>query len=213
VASDIERLRSDLRALEEELERSRERLREGQEQLASLEELRGQAAGAVALARRSIEDIEGRAVEQQQALAELERLEEEQAAFAALIGQRDAAAASFAASADRALADLDALDSVRSLLGDSQRAAVQRGRRVENFMIPDEPEHVQTAWSRLTERIGSGLQQALDDELIAAAARSPMGAEIKNLPEHLQAAARERRFALRREIKLRRSRPSDDNHR
>jgi SMC interacting uncharacterized protein involved in chromosome segregation len=194
------------------LESTRQGLQEREEQLASLEELRGQAAGAVTLARRALEDIEARAEEQRQVLVELERLEEEQRAFAAVVAERDVAGVGFAASADRLLADMEALEAARSALANAQRTALERSRNLDDFVIPDEPEIVQSAWSRLTERVGSGLQEALDDELMTAAARSPMGTDIEKLPAHLQAAARERRSALRREsmkLRWRQSNPGD----
>ena len=54
------------------------------------------------------------------------------------------------------------------------------------------------AWQRLQELVRASLQEQLEDELIEAAVRSPLGRAIDDLPEHLQEAARRRRFSARR---------------
>ena len=64
--------------------------------------------------------------------------------------------------------------------------------------LPPEPEDLQEQWDRLAGHVRRGLGQQLDDELIDAAARSPMGAAIGDLPRHLQEAARRRRQLLMR---------------
>jgi len=207
VPSDADRLSAELAALEDELERARERLRHGEEQLASLEELRAAAAGSVNLARRAIDEIEERADERRRVLAEIAALEEERRAFAGVVAERDAAGTQLAATANRLLAELDVLVAAREAVVEAQRAALRRGRTVEEFRVPDEAGEVHAAWSSLVARVREAIEQTLEDELVTAAARSVMGADIKNLPVHLQAAARARRTLLRRDAAARRDNP------
>jgi hypothetical protein len=64
---------------------------------------------------------------------------------------------------------------------------------------PREPEALQENWEQLIEHIRNDLGAELEQDLIEAAARSPFGDAIKDLPAYLRALATERRRALIKE--------------
>jgi len=73
---------------------------------------------------------------------------------------------------------------------------------------PPEAETLSENWERLIERIRSDLGGALDRDLIEAAARSPSGIAIDDLPAHLRALATDRRRALLKESIARKDEPT-----
>jgi hypothetical protein len=89
-----------------------------------------------------------------------------------------------------------AIDAIRMLAG---RAAVPEP--------PAEPQAFRESWDYLIERMRTELGGQLERDLIDAAARSPSGNAIKDLPSHLRALATERRRALLEESRSRRAEP------
>jgi molecular chaperone GrpE (heat shock protein) len=185
-----------VRAIEAELGRARERLTEGEGKLETLEQEKAETLGVVSIARRAMSDLEQRLAVERQALAKAER-EEARRRLEATIAERDSVARRLAGTATRLLAELDELEAAR--------AAVAAAGRAVPLEIPSEPAELAEAWDRLLARLQSDVGRNLEEELLEAAARSPMGFAIKDLPPHLRPAAQERRRALMKAAAARRS--------
>jgi capsular polysaccharide biosynthesis protein len=193
---ETQRLVANVSALEEELERLRARLHEGEERLEALEQQKAETAGSVAMARRALGEFEERLAEQRRDLAEAEH-EDARRRLDELVAKRDAAAIQVAAAVHQTLGQLDELDAARAAVAAGRDAIVggqaDAQRTVE---LPSEPLELTEAWDRLTTRVRAHIDERLEDELLDAAARSPLGHAIDDLPAHLRAAAQERRRVL-----------------
>ena len=193
---ETQRLVANVSALEEELERLRARLHEGEERLEALEQQKAETAGSVAMARRALGEFEERLAEQRRDLAEAEH-EDARRSLDELVAKRDAAAIQVAAAVHQTLGQLDELDAARAAVAAGRDAIVggqaDAQRTVE---LPSEPLELTEAWDRLTTRVRAHIDERLEDELLDAAARSPLGHAIDDLPAHLRAAAQERRRVL-----------------
>lgn len=183
-------------ALEQELERSHARLREGQEAIADLERRKAEAAGSVAVAERAINELQQRLVEQREALARFERLNEAHRQLDIRIGERDTAAGEVADTVAQLLAQLDDLAAARETVAVARNAVRVLAGRGGVDEAPPEPAALRENWERLIERIRSEIGTELETDLVEAAARSPLGVAIDDLPAHLRALATERRRAL-----------------
>jgi chromosome segregation ATPase len=192
---DATQLIADLSALEEELARAQSRLHSGQQEIEELEKRKAETEGTVVLARRAISDLERRLAEQREVLARQQRLEEARDRLAQAVADRDAAATRLAATAETLLVQLDELSSMGEAMTTARQAVHAAGDR-RTIELPREPAELREAWGRLIERIRADLGNQLEQELLEAAARSPFGNAIRDLPAHLRAAARERRAAL-----------------
>jgi hypothetical protein len=58
------------------------------------------------------------------------------------------------------------------------------------------PDVMRESWERLCEEVRKRINEEFEEELVAAAARSPLGHAINDLPRHLQELARQRYRAL-----------------
>lgn len=199
ISPDPEDLRLTLAALEQELERAHSRLREGQEAIDDLERRKAEAAGSVVVAERAIKELEQRLVEEREALARAQRLAEAEREVSSRIDERDAAAKRVAHAVTQLLTTLDELAATRESVAEAQGAVRLLAGRSATRVAPPEPDELRQNWERLIERIRSDLGAELDRDLIEAAARSPFGNAINDLPPHLQRLAAERRRALRHE--------------
>jgi chromosome segregation ATPase len=196
ISADTEQLRANLAALEQELERSHARLREGHEAIADLERRQAEAAGSVAVAERAINEIEQRLVEQREALARLERVNVARRQLAVRIGERDAAASDVADTVDELLTQLEKLAAARETVTAARADFRALAGRSGLDDVPPEPAALRESWERLIEHIRTELGAELENDLVEAAARSPLGTAIDDLPVHLRALATERRTAL-----------------
>jgi hypothetical protein len=147
------------------------------------------------LAQRAISDLERRLAEQREVLARQQRLDEARDRLGQAVADRDAAATRLAATAETLIAQLDELSSMKETVTTARQAVHAAGER-RTIDLPREPAELREAWDRLIERIRTDLGNQLEHELLDAAARSPFGNAIRDLPAHLRAAARERRAAL-----------------
>jgi chromosome segregation ATPase len=184
-----------LAALEDELARAQSRLHAGQQEIEDLEKRKAETEGTVVLARRAISDLERRLAEQREVLARQQRLDEARDRLGQAVADRDAAATRLAATAETLIAQLDELSSMKETVTTARQAVHAAGER-RTIDLPREPAELREAWDRLIERIRTDLGNQLEHELLDAAARSPFGNAIRDLPAHLRAAARERRAAL-----------------
>jgi chromosome segregation ATPase len=184
-----------LAALEDELARAQSRLHAGQQEIEDLEKRKAETEGTVVLAQRAISDLERRLAEQREVLARQQRLDEARDRLGQAVADRDAAATRLAATAETLIAQLDELSSMKETVTTARQAVHAAGER-RTIDLPREPAELREAWDRLIERVRTDLGNQLEHELLDAAARSPFGNAIRDLPAHLRAAARERRAAL-----------------
>jgi hypothetical protein len=195
MSSDKQRLVTDVSALEEEHERLRACMDDAQQTLEALDRQKAQAAGTVMNARRALDDLEQRLAETRQALAAAER-EEASRTLEVAVAERDAAAMQLAETVEQTLADVDSLEAARAAAAAVHQAYVSGPGRTQPVKLSPEPVALAETWNRLVARIRTELDQNLEDELLEAAARSPLAHAIDDLPAHLRAAARQRRRAL-----------------
>jgi capsular polysaccharide biosynthesis protein len=195
MSSNKQKLATDVSALEEEFERLRARLDDSEGTLEALERQRAEVAGTVMNARRTLSDLEERLTERRQALGEAER-EEARRTLEAAVAERDGAAMQLAETVGQALDDIDSLEAARAAVGAIHQTLIGGSGRTQTPELSPEPVALAEAWDRLVARIRIELDQNLEDNLLEAAARSPLGYAIDELPAHLRAAARQRRRAL-----------------
>jgi len=187
--ADAEDIRREIAALEHGLHEAVERQTDAQRGVQDLEARRAEAAGRLAIARQAAADFEARLEQRRE---DLERALE--AAAAARLAEAHDARAEAARRAAQAVGGLVAafeeLDAARATVDERVAEAAARGRRAEPV---EEPPELERAWERLVQFVQARTDLQLDYELVEAAIASPLGHEIKNLPEHLQAVARTRR--------------------
>jgi chromosome segregation ATPase len=197
----------EIAALERELERVAHEAEKNQLALGALDEQRREREGRLAMARRAQQELE-QALDHKR--AELERAE---AAFALdlvkqALEERDGAARGFAEAAESVLARLQAFDAAQERVEDASDAlpagAVElAGERNAADDRHARPAAFTDALSMLSEAVGDRVATERDRDLVEAAARSPMGQEIRNLPQDLQELARARYLARGRELRRR----------
>jgi SMC interacting uncharacterized protein involved in chromosome segregation len=197
VAHTPDTLQSEITELEREMERMRASAVDAEAALAALEEQRAETAGRLQLARRAAADFEARLEERRAALEEA-RIEAAGEALREAVRRRDAVAERAAEQLRAALADLHDLDRAREEALASRQELLELANGRGPVDLPPEPEILRERWNELATHVRRGIDQQLEDELIDAAARSPMGAAIGDLPRHLQEAARRRRQMLMR---------------
>jgi hypothetical protein len=115
-----------------------------------------------------------------------------------------------------AVAALREYEAARELVANAWLAARSRpaaGKSLESERAGErehEPTIVEQSFEMLVDVVRERLEGDLERDLVEAAARSPMGHDIQELPAHLQVLARERRFAIRKEIGERAERQRPD---
>jgi hypothetical protein len=193
---DRDNLLRQVTALEKDLEAAAAQARDAEEVLERLEVSQSEAAGRLALASRARTDLEQRLAELHEALRVAERKALEQA-YRQALAVRDKAAEQAAVAIDRALAAVENLDQARAALKSAWDEAASGGARLPDAW-PTDPDVYSDQWSRLEHLVREMAQLQLERDLVEAAATSPMGNAIRDLPIHLQQLARERRrIALR----------------
>lgn len=196
---DRNELERDLGAVERDLEAAEAQAREAEEALERLRASEAEAAGRLALASRARTDLEQRLAHLQGALREAER-EEAQHEYRDAVGARDRAAEAAAKAIRGAAAALAALDDARLAI----ERALEQGAKVGAELpraTPGDPPVFAEEWSRLEQLVQERSRLQLERDLVEAAASSPMGHAIKDLPAHLQILARARRQELTRSRK------------
>ena len=118
---------------------------------------------------------------------------------------RHETAKSLAESAELLLDRLAALDRLREAARSAWATAESRGKAVGKPLDPAagaeleaDPEVMRESWDRLSQEVRKRIDERFEDDLVEAAAHSPMGNAIRDLPEHLRELARQRRLALMR---------------
>jgi hypothetical protein len=205
VSGHVDDIAREVESLHGELEDARSRALAQEQALAQLEEQRAETADRLELAQRQIADL-GRQVERRQAELEEARQQALLDAFVEAVARRDAAVLEATTRLDAAMEALALLQRRR------QEAADALGNVPPRFdaALPDEPGELEEAWSRLVAVVRADLEYKLEDDLVEAAARSPGGRAIQDLPAHLRELARERRRELQKRSRqaLRQSEPA-----
>jgi chromosome segregation ATPase len=185
-----ENLQREIASLEQALREAVEQADRAEHALDELEGRRNEAAGRLAIARQAAENYAARLEDRRQALAHALEAEAK-AKLLEAVAARDDAANRAAEAIAQLIASYQRLDAARAAM--AERAAETEshlGRRPE---VEPEPAKLEEEWARLIEFIRLRAQLLLDEEIVEAAASSPLGYEIKNLPQHLQMVARRRR--------------------
>jgi hypothetical protein len=165
--------------------------------------------------RREREERLAMALRAQQALAQQlqdKRQELEVAAFRQALAEREAAADAFASAAHEAIARLREFDAAQQAAETAWQALLSggtlelpAGRELAAGDPSARPGVFSEALTLLVELVRERTDEELERDLVEAAARSPAGNAIPNLPSHLQELARARFFSLAQERRRQRS--------
>lgn len=201
----VDELAREVESLHGELEEARTRLLQHETALTHLDEQRAETADRLELAQRQIADL-GRQVESRQVELEEARQQALYDAFLEAVERRDAAAHEATARLDAALEALAALQRRREETAAALANVPPRFRAA----APDEPVELDEAWLRVVALVRADLEYKLEDELVYAAATSPGGRAIQDLPAHLREIAGQRRRELQKRHRqaLRQAEPS-----
>ena len=195
-------LRREIEALEEEIAALHSAEHEEDSAVIALSAELEARRDRLSLTRRALADhqerMEERRAQLDEAMAEQARLHLER-----VLQDREEAGKSVAEAAELVLASLDALDGLqeaaRSAWASADSHAKAIGKRLD-APTADEieagPEVMRESWDRLCDEIRQRLNEEFEEGLVDAAARSPLGHAIKDLPAHLQELATQRRRAL-----------------
>jgi chromosome segregation ATPase len=191
---DPSELEKDISAVERDLKAAASQAREAEDALERLKASEAEAAGRLALAERAKADLEQRLAQLHGSLREAER-EAAAQAFRDAVAARDRAAEEAAKAIAGVIAAIAALDDARDTIEQLRRETVRVGAELPDS-VPGDPAMFVEEWARLEQLVRQKAQMQLERDLVEAAATSSMGHAIKDLPEHLQHLARERRRAL-----------------
>jgi hypothetical protein len=199
-AKDIEK---ELARLEKELQRVTHLAQKSDAALVALEEQRAEYAGRLHLAQRAEEDVKRRIEEKRLELqaAEAEALTE---SYERALAERETAAERFASAVEGAVTALREYEVADESVSAASKAARSRPSGGKTVTDEGEPAVVAQSIELLVDVVRERLDSDLERDLVEAAARSPLGEDIKYLPTHLQVLARERRGTILNEARARR---------
>jgi hypothetical protein len=167
------------------------RLQAAEARAEELAEQQSAIRGEVSIAQRAVAEFTDQIARLEQAVAEL-RIEEAREAVAAAVRVRDDTAAKAAAAIDAALTLLEQLEEHRRAVADAAKR-VRAVTATPGPLPPMEPAVLEEPLQRLEEFVRARSDDALMDDAVTAAATSPLGRAIHDLPVHLQELARRRR--------------------
>jgi chromosome segregation ATPase len=160
--------------------------------------------GRLSLTRRALADHQ-ESVEKKRVQLDEQMAEQARRVFEQVLQNRTEAGRSVAEAAEVVLERLAALDGLREEARSAWAAAQVRAKAVGKQLDPAagaeveaDPEVMRESWDRLSQEVRKRIDEHFEDDLVEAAARSPMGRAISDLPEHLRQLARQRRLALMR---------------
>jgi chromosome segregation ATPase len=182
-------LEREIATLERALRDARKQTDTVEAALDDLEGHRNELAGRLASARQAADDYAARLEQRRQELA-LALEAEAQAKLVEAVDARNDAADRAAEAIAQLVVAVEGLEAARAAT--AERVAETASYRGRHPTIDPEPENFEHEWTRLVDFIRERAQLALDDELVEAAASSPLGFEIDKLPDHLQVIARQR---------------------
>jgi flagellar biosynthesis chaperone FliJ len=204
-------LRKQVEQLEQELERAQQEAAETDAALAALDEQRRAREEQLELARRAEVDFVRKLDETRDQLAR-GQAEAALETYRSALAAREAAAEQFAAAGEAVAAQRRAYEVAQERVAEAWRDVVAHRHTATDAAVgelespDDQPPTVQEAREKLVELVRDWHDRELEHDLVEAAARSPMGHEIENLPSHLRALARQRRGALVKQAQNRRKR-------
>jgi chromosome segregation ATPase len=160
--------------------------------------------GRLSLTRRALADHQ-EAVEKKRVQMDEQMAEQARQVLEQVLQNRTKVGESVAEAVDVLLKRLDALDGLREEARSAWAAAEFHAQAVGKQLDPGAgadveavPEVMRESWDRLTQEVRKWIDEHFEDDLVEAAARSPLGSAIADLPVHLQELARQRRLALTR---------------
>ena len=160
--------------------------------------------GRLSSTRRALADHQ-ESVEKKRVQLDEQMAEQARRVFEQVLQNRTEAGKSVAEAAEVLLERLAALDGLREEARSAWAAAQVRAKAVGKQLDPAagaeveaDPEVMRESWDRLSQEVRKRIDEHFEDDLVEAAARSPMGRAISDLPEHLRQLARQRRLALMR---------------
>jgi chromosome segregation ATPase len=160
--------------------------------------------GRLSSTRRALADHQ-ESVEKKRVQLDEQMAEQARRVFEQVLKNRTEAGKSVAEAAEVLLERLAALDGLREEARSAWAAAQVRAKAVGKQLDPAagaeveaDPEVMRESWDRLSQEVRKRIDEHFEDDLVEAAARSPMGRAISDLPEHLRQLARQRRLALMR---------------
>jgi chromosome segregation ATPase len=177
-------LEREIATLERALRDARKQTDTVEAALDDLEGHRNELAGRLASARQAA------GLEQRRQELALALEAEAQAKLVEAVDARNDAADRAAEAIAQLVVAVEGLEAARAAT--AERVAETASYRGRHPTIDPEPENFEHEWTRLVDFIRERAQLALDDELVEAAASSPLGFEIDKLPDHLQVIARQR---------------------
>jgi hypothetical protein len=195
-------LKREIEALDEEIAALRSLEQEEDSAVMALSAEIEARNGRLSLTRRALADYEGRMEEKRAALDEA-MAEEARLVLDQVLQDREKAVTSVAEATELLLARLAALDGLQEAARSALESAESRARALGKELdapaaaeIEAVPEAMGASWSRLCEEVRKRIKEEFEDELVNAAAQSPLGHAINELPGHLQELARQRHRAL-----------------
>jgi chromosome segregation ATPase len=209
-----ENLEREIEALEEEFATLQAAEHEDDSAVTALSaEIEGRR-GRLTLTRRALADHEQRMREKRAQLDEA-MADDAREVFAQVMQDRHEAAKSVAEAAELFLDRLAALDPLREAARSAWATAKSRGKAVGKPLdeavasdIDAEPEVMRESWDRLCQEVRDRINEQFEDQLVEAAAHSPLGHAINDLPAHLRELARQRHLALIRQSRASRGKPA-----
>ncbi len=189
----VDELAREVESLQGELEEARARALGHGTALAELEERRTETKDDLELARKQITDL-AKQIELRQTELEEARQQALYDTFVEALALRDAASHDAAVQLEAALEALTALEQRREEVA-AAFASVSPRFEAE---VPDELGELDEAWAKVVALVRADLDQKLEDELVYAAATSPGGQAIQELPAHLREVASRKRRELQK---------------
>jgi chromosome segregation ATPase len=160
--------------------------------------------GRLSSTRRALADHQ-ESVEKKRVQLDEQMAEQARRVFEQVLQNRTEAGKSVAEAAEVLLERLAALDGLREEARSAWAAAQVRAKAAGKQLDPAagaemeaDPDVMRESWDRLSQEVRKRIDEHFEDDLVEAAARSPMGRAISDLPEHLRQLARQRRLALMR---------------
>jgi DNA repair exonuclease SbcCD ATPase subunit len=194
----------EIEALEVEIAKLRALEHEEDSAVAALREEVEARLGRLSLTRRALADHQ-EAFDKKRSELDQKLAEQARQLFEQVLQERSAAGESVAEAAEILLTrlhDLDTLDEeARSAWQAAQLRASATGNPLDTAAgdeLAADPEVMRESWDRLSHEVRKRIDENFEHELVEAAAQSPMGHAIPNLPEHLRELARQRRLDLAR---------------
>jgi chromosome segregation ATPase len=194
----------EIEGLEAEIAKLRALEHEEDSAVAALREEIEARLGRLSLTRRALADHQ-EAVEKKRSELDEKLADQARRLFEQVLQDRTAAGKAVAEAAEillERLHDLDTLDEeARSAWEAAQFRVSATGKLLDpgaGDELEADPEVMRESWDRLSHEVRKRIDENFEHELVEAAAQSPMGHAIPNLPEHLRELARQRRLDLAR---------------